>query len=451
MKNLTVIYPNVSNRTVIKDIKKQLNENDELILAKTSSKTIVSVINNKIEQSKNDDILIINPRDTVFTKKNEAINMFRREGQYCNWLSESNEITARSSFKFNKNNIIIPEESNSDIRNIKQYISYIQNWDYWDYLNKINSKIKSDIYVINFYARESGYKDRGPYIQTQHKINYFKQHINNIKFNFKNFHPKPDWSHFLFPNESPLNLNNISIGPNIFRNKKLNPIHKRRFIVADSFYMKEYLIDEFNIPSSNIFVIPVYINENFFNTEISHNKDFTVGLTGYYENNDIKNFSSLPYIANSLPNIRFELLSSRDKKTFPKNIQQLKNVHFKKTYNDNVPQVMKKWHIYLSMSKRERGPAATQEARTLGIPIITPSHTGYKEFNNCIQLPIEPYKEHSISDIDTIISAIEVCYSDFDHYFKKAQEDKKIFWEEEKNPIIISKKWESFFYKCLGV
>lgn len=149
MKNLTVIYPNVSNRTVIKDIKKQLNENDELILVKTSSKNIVFDINHRIEQSKNDDILIINPRDTTFTKKNEVINTFRREGQCCSWVSESNKITAKSSFKFNKNNVDTPEESNSGIKNIKQYISFLYNSVSQNNISFINELNNPSNYVFN--------------------------------------------------------------------------------------------------------------------------------------------------------------------------------------------------------------------------------------------------------------------------------------------------------------
>ncbi|MFW6312238.1 MAG: hypothetical protein ACOC1K_08410 [Nanoarchaeota archaeon] len=62
--------------------------------------------------------------------------------------------------------------------------------------------------------------------------------------------------------------------------------------------------------------------------------------------------------------------------------------------------------MYLSISKRERGPATLQEARVVGIPTMTPNHTGYSEFNPLFPLDIEPYKKLDKRDIDQIVSGI---------------------------------------------
>ncbi|MFW6014975.1 MAG: hypothetical protein ACOCRK_00895 [bacterium] len=79
------------------------------------------------------------------------------------------------------------------------------------------------------------------------------------------------------------------------------------------------------------------------------------------------------------------------------------------------------------MSKRERGPATLQEARCLGVPTITPDHTGYSEFNNCISLPIKPYREHTKKDKDMIVEGIKHCFDNYDYYLKKCASDKHIF------------------------
>ena len=439
--NLTVIIPNKSNRTFINQVKQLLKTEDELIVFKASSVTFINDLLTFIENSVNENILIINPKDYYPYKYSDFLDGFRKTGTVVDRPSLKNGNSAPSSsstIKITKNSTILPTR-NDKIKNIHEFIRYIYEYQKISTVdfnmrknikkdNVKTSKKKNSNPVIDFYARDGRYKDRGPFIQSAHKVNYFKKHIQTINFRFsRNNKSKNEWSHYLFPTEAPENIENYSIGPNIFLNKKLGEKHKQKNVVADSEFMKEYLIDTFDIPEPNISVIPVYVPEIFFNTTLQQNKIITVGLTGYCENSDIKNFSSLFYIASALPNVRFEILTSRLPKSFPSNLSQLKNVNFIKSANDKVPNIMKKWHIYLSMSKRERGPAATQEARTMGIPVITPNHTGYKEFNNCIQLPIEPYKEHSTEDKDLIISAIKHCFGDYDKYLKQCQEDKKYF------------------------
>jgi hypothetical protein len=111
---------------------------------------------------------------------------------------------------------------------------------------------------------------------------------------------------------------------------------------------------------------------------------------------------------------------------------------------------MKTWHGYIGLSKRERGPAALQELKVLGIPTICPLHTGYKEFNPLIGLNIDPYKSHNESDINQYVNAINSLQNNFDYYFELAQIEKERFWREEKSSQKISKLWETFFTFCLG-
>lgn len=455
--NLTIILPNISNKELIIKLNKEKRIEDELICFKNSSTIFNKLLNNEIYTANYDNILLLNYVDHNILYNKNILDMFRTENTVITNLKENNKISKISSIKFNRKNIKLPDE---EIRNLIDYIKKIF-YDLNDFtqlntkniLKKTNitknSQQKDDFFTVNFWGRNNLYENKGPYIQSINKMKYFKRDIDSIKFLFENYTKKAHWNHYLFPNEIPPNTHNYSYGPNIFLTKKLHEKHKNKYIVADSEFMKEYLIEHFNLPENNIYIIPVYISSKFFEIKLQRNKEFIIGLTGYYQNNDIKNFSSLPYIANALSSYRFEILSSRSPKTFPREIRELENAHFLNVRNDMVPEIMKKWSIYLSMSKRERGPAATQEAKVTGIPIITPDHTGYREFNNCILLPIKPYKEHTNMDKDLIISAIQHCFENYEKYSSQCLHESRIFWEKEKNPLIISKKWENFFLDCI--
>jgi hypothetical protein len=105
--------------------------------------------------------------------------------------------------------------------------------------------------------------------------------------------------------------------------------------------MKDYLIEKYNIEESKIFVIPIYVDDIFYNTKINQNKKFTIGVIGYYRNDDIKNIDSLLKICPKFPDINFEMLSSRNKSKFPKKIQKLPNLHFYNVPHENIIDRMK--------------------------------------------------------------------------------------------------------------
>lgn len=191
--------------------------------------------------------------------------------------------------------------------------------------------------------------------------------------------------------------------------------------------MKDYISEKYTIDKNLISVIPIYVSEEFYTTIPEQQENFTVGIVGYYQDDDIKNFSSLPQICKAFPNVRFEVLSSRNKEQFPQFLRSISNLHFLNVPHEHVHEYMKYWDCYLGLSKRERGPAVIQELRVLGIPTICANHTGYKEFKSMIPLDIEPFKQHSDNDISLFVDAIKDIKINSDSYRKKALEDKEQF------------------------
>lgn len=315
-------------------------------------------------------------------------------------------------------------------------------------LNEINEDLK----IINFFGITNtlGMPNRGPIIQTNFKKKYFKRDIKAYNIVFNSDIQYYDWAHILNPTVINKQGTNISIGPNIFLKKDLPVWCRDKHVVADSEWMKSHLIEKYDINSNLIDVIPVYVAEEFYTTMPEQRDEFTVGVVGYYQDNDIKNFSSLPKICSHFPDIRFEIMSSRNKNQFPDFLQNIPNLHFLNIPHENIHEYMKYWDCYLGLSKRERGPAVVQELRVVGIPTICANHTGYKEFKPLIPLDIMPFEQHSNGDIDLYIDSIKDVIINNSKYRKLALEDKEDFWNKEKSTMMVSKKWEDFFKKCLG-
>lgn len=315
-------------------------------------------------------------------------------------------------------------------------------------IEKIDNKLKT----INFFGITNtlGMPNRGPIIQTEFKKKYFSRDIKSFNIIW-NSNLRTDWIHILNPGVNKREQLNVSIGPNIFLNQDLPYWCKNKYVVADSEWMKEHISDLYRIDRNKISVVPIYVSEEFYNTNPEKREHFTVGVVGYYQDNDVKNFTSLVKICSALPNVRFEVLSSRNKEQFPNFLRYIPNLHFLNVPHDKVHEYMMYWDCYLGMSKRERGPAVIQELRVLGIPTICANHTGYKEFKPLIPLDIQPFKQHSDGDISLFVDAIKDVKINNDRYREMALEDKKFFWATEKSTKNVSKKWENFFKKCMGV
>jgi len=700
--NLTIIYPNISNKTVINKISSLLEDNDEIITFKPTSKTLIKDLNYYISNSKNENILLLNPRETSVVRNDEIINRFRIEGKSCSWFSNLNKPTPRSSLKFNKDDVTLPSKVNKNIKNLKQYISFLcenekiiksvninktskytfdecitvaminymredrliktlenlvksstcklnlvlqcqgyenidfetiskieeickmfNDYELWftygnkgtaipryettmkaceydsDYILILDSDmdipnwtierlvyehknrpeygviscwcnpsyakwelkddrlissnvtkgfhqteilgtgcamIKKDVFKTSFFDTDLviGFVDfhwcyevknngwllgiladenhklkndksyntdeykkerfiwdeiersrkkffdkwgititgsrwpknksfkkkvnfigtdlngpRGPRIQMNYRKEYF-DYINDIDilFNNKKYY---DWTHYTYLTWTSKHKERkkFSIGPNIDIRYEI-PNHLTNVpIVADSNWLRQYLIDNYNINSDIIWNIPVYIGEEFYYTDPNNKNDIIMGVVGYYEKNDIKNLYSLVKICNYFNNIKFELLSSRRPNTFPKEITELNNLEIKKVEHNKIYKQMSKWSAYLGLSKRERGPATIQECKCIGIPTICPNHTGFKEFNPTIKMNLEPFRKHTEWDKDYIIENINMFLDDKQYYMNYAENDKHTFWKNEKHPSIITGKWEDFFNMCL--
>jgi len=316
-------------------------------------------------------------------------------------------------------------------------------------IKDIDNKLKT----INFFGITNilGMPNRGPIIQTEFKKFYFKRDIQKFNILFNSTIRSADWTHVLNPGTHVKDHVNVSIGPNIFLKQDPPYWCKGKRVVVDSEWMKEHISTKYKIDTSLISIIPVYVSEDFYNTIPERKEQFTIGIVGYYQDDDIKNFTSLVKICSFLPNIRFEVLSSRNKDQFPNFLRHIPNLHFLNVPHNKVHECMKYWDGYIGMSKRERGPAVIQELRVLGIPTICSNHTGYKEFSPMIPLDIEPFKSHSDSDISLIVDAIKDLQQNIESYRERALKEKKEFWEKEKSTKIVSKKWENFFSHCMGV
>jgi glycosyltransferase involved in cell wall biosynthesis len=361
-----------------------------------------------------------------------------------------------SLFQENKNSFrnAIEKLYNEGIKKevlIKNFES-IKEYD-WDVICK-NILLPSFVNLLNkksftiFGPRLKLYDSlRCPEIQMSYKKKYLDK-----KYFFDDNNNITIWYHYLFVNDKvKYNHGEYSIGPNIdFNTKNLNERIKDRYIVADSQWMKNLLINDHNIDSDKIDVIPVYVGEEFYKCKYERNEDFIIGLIGYIDHNDTKNLKSLLKICKKTPEIKYQLLSSRNKKEL-KILDSLTNLDIIKADRKNIINVMKKWSIFLGLSKSERGPASLQECKTIGIPTICPDHTGYSEFNSTIKMDIEPFKDHSDKDIDLIIDNIFHVKENLDYYIEQEQENRKWFWHTEKKPYFITKKWDNFFDKCLGI
>ncbi|MFW6014976.1 MAG: hypothetical protein ACOCRK_00900 [bacterium] len=124
--------------------------------------------------------------------------------------------------------------------------------------------------------------------------------------------------------------------------KPLEKRHKNKLFVADSRFLRDYLIDKFDIPIENIHIIPVYVSGKFYLTKKIETDKKIIGFSGYYrERDDIKNIKSLYYVAKKLPDVKFQMITSRKKQSFPTDIRNLNNLEFLTVNNNKVPDVMK--------------------------------------------------------------------------------------------------------------
>ena len=333
----------------------------------------------------------------------------------------------------------------------KEFINYIKKYQEFTWAkNEIN--VESDKKYINFYGITNtlGMPNRGPIIQTQNKIYYFNRDIKRFKIGIENKYEFHQWSHILNPDCKKLNDKKVSVGPNIVMFGNRNDWWKHLNIVTDSLWMKEYFINNFGINEKQLSVIPIYVAEDFYEAEAMPQKNI-IGIVGYPRHDDIKNMNSLITLCKRFPKMKFELMSSRSKSQFSNELQNIKNLKFYNVPHEDTVNIMKRWGMYLGLSKRERGPAVLQELKVLGIPTICPCHTGYKEFNPFIGLDIKPFEKHSSKDLDLYSDAINYVYTNHELCINKTQEDRIKFWNNEKSTKIVSKKWENFFRKCLGV
>ena len=97
--SLTVIIPNINNKQALNTIKKSLTDEDEIFNMRVTSKNIKTLIDNCIDNAKNEQILLINPSDPLINKK-DFVDKFRFDEMTVSNTSNLNLTSFKSSIKF---------------------------------------------------------------------------------------------------------------------------------------------------------------------------------------------------------------------------------------------------------------------------------------------------------------------------------------------------------------
>lgn len=126
-------------------IQGELEEGDEFISFRPKSATFCKEMNDYIKNAKNNQILIINPRDTSFSNKTDFIDKFRDDGSLLNFATQSNGediIAPNSSYKFNKEKTKLPNDDRK-LRNVKEYCRFIDKSFHKTRKVRIRRKVRS--------------------------------------------------------------------------------------------------------------------------------------------------------------------------------------------------------------------------------------------------------------------------------------------------------------------
>lgn len=146
--NLTIIIPTLNNKEIIRAMKKNRDDYDQVIPLKVTSHNVLSVMKANIEDAQHNNILIINPRDSKVLKKN-FIDGFRGSGTIVTNLNKNEKPTHGSSIKFNRHELILTNDV--VFKNIFDFIQYIYkdcNQEMKKYDNTVKETVKMKEPVI---------------------------------------------------------------------------------------------------------------------------------------------------------------------------------------------------------------------------------------------------------------------------------------------------------------
>jgi hypothetical protein len=114
----TIIIPTL-NKEIERSIKNRKYCEDDIISLRINSKNLSKILNQTILNAKNNDILLVNPRDSYVLKSN-FLELFRKESSIViDNLKPNGETGIKSSIKFSKKDFIEIQEK---CKNLPEYI-----------------------------------------------------------------------------------------------------------------------------------------------------------------------------------------------------------------------------------------------------------------------------------------------------------------------------------------
>lgn len=442
--NLTVIFPNISNKTIIKTLSKNLDDNDEIITFKQNPKTLVNDLNYYISNSKYDDILILNPKESSISKNIKMVENFRVEGYFCSNLTKLNKISPSSSIKFNKNCVRLPDQSNKII-NLKQYITVLNQSvsEHFQPEKKTPSRIKlsykpkilfvSDVKGWAWWIKSEFIKY---YLSDEFNIDIIsvvddkKAKIDSSKYDlYLTF----GWSyvHYLIKNNVPFHRRITGVTAHRPFNTIKEKLTKAKYIHANSMM----LLDEIKKLTSNVFYVPNGVDTDLF----------------YPIENKEERILSRDYI--NIGHVGKKAKLKCQDTIIEPCMKKLSKYGFKYIYHYNdyrnriphteMPRLYNDMDLFIVASKEDGTPNGALEAMASGIPVIS---NKIGNMDTCI---INGYNGYLVDklNIDNYVDLIKNL--DKEHIVEMGKNARQTIlnnWTWEKK----AENYRDMFHKILG-
>ncbi|MBO8164542.1 MAG: glycosyltransferase family 4 protein [Brevibacillus sp.] len=266
------------------------------------------------------------------------------------------------------------------------------------------------------------------------------------------------WNHYIY-NYKPHFTQNTnkgrfwSLGPNI--DLSLPKPQPDVPLVVCSQTFKQHVIDSWGHPSDRITVIPNMVDPTLFSPG-ERGQHVTVGWVGYdTDEAQIKGAEVIPYLARRFPDIRFEMIFAAPPR-YPERYRRddLPNLRlFISVRHDQMPGLIRRWHVLVSGSKYETGATHILEAMACGVPVIAATYGAIPEVASSqyllpdMRCTFEPPRyTYTPESLERFAQALEQLLGDRKLYQEKA--DAALAESKKHAPQVIAAKWFDFMYQC---
>ena len=448
--NLTIIVPVLNNKEIIRNINSQVYDGDEVITLRLTSKNVIAVMNTVIENSINDDILIVNPRDNNSTKSN-FLNEFRYYGTQVNNLNKKNKVSHGTSIKFNKILTTLPFTKN--VLNILDYISEIYNFSE----NESSTTFISD--TPNFLEERLMLNGVGE-LKSRPKIlfvcdvkgwawwiksHYIKKYLENefdidiinvIGNDKKGINPNKYDLYFTFGYSYVNSLKRVPFkktitGVTAHREKRkiASELKKAHALHANSMM----LYHQFKDINKNIFYVPNGVDEEMFQPKQKY---------------DIleRDYINIGHVGKKSPMKQQETVIEPVVEKLGKNFKYTYhyNTHWDKIPHNEMPKLYKDMDLFIVASLEDGTPNGALEAMASGVPVIT------NRIGNMPEIIQNGYNGYIVEN-PTIKNYIKLIQGlDKEHLIemgKNARQSIENNWTWEHK----AENYRAMFYKLLGI